>query len=289
MGSETRPLGPVGVELTGLDLRQPLVDGELDTLRRLVMEEGLVLLRDQPIEPDAQVALGRRFGSIEQLDVDRDGREPSMVVIGNVAADGSILPDDDPRMRLITINEGWHTDSAFRAIPASFSIFSAVIVPEVGGDTFYASLRAAWETLPKAEQEALYGLRGIHDYHAAYRRRGNTTGGLIGFDHPPLLHPLVRRHPETGATALYLSEHMEGIDGWSAERGQRLLERLVAHATRDDRVYRHRWREGDLALWDNRSMLHRAQGFDARYARKMHHVRIGGGEPPIAALPPTAA
>lgn len=289
MAFETISLGGIGVEIRGLDLRGDVGEAELAWLRRTVMDEGLAILREQPIDPDRHVALGRRFGSIEQLDVSREGLEPSMVVIGNVGPDGRVLPDDDPRMRLIAINEGWHTDSAFREIPASFSIFSAVIVPESGGDTFYASLRRAWETLPPEEQKQLYGLRGIHDYHAAYRRRGNETGGIVGFDAPPILHPLVREHPETGATGLYLSEHMEGIEGWPREDGKRLLARLLEHATREECVHRHHWRVGDLALWDNRSMLHRAQGFDARHPRKMHHVRIGGSEPPIAARPPLDA
>lgn len=289
MQLETKRLGPVGVELLGIDLCDEISDDAITELRRTVTHEGLVLIRNQPIEPERHVALGQRFGTIEQLDVDREGQEPSMVVIGNVDQEGRVFPDDDPRMKLISINEGWHTDSTFREIPASFSIFSAVVVPERGGDTFYASLHNAWDALSPDEQAKLYGLRGIHDYTAAYRRRGNEEGGIVGFDGPQRTHPLVRDHPETGRTGLFISEHMAGIEGWPEAEGQALAEKLIALATSDERVYRHPWAVGDLAIWDNRCMLHRAQGFDQRFPRRMHHVRVGGNELPIAATGPAAA
>ncbi|MHC4910388.1 MAG: TauD/TfdA dioxygenase family protein [Planctomycetota bacterium] len=286
---ETKRLGPVGVELLGVDLCGEIADELIAELRRTVMDVGLVLLRDQPIEPERHVALGQRFGSIEQLDASREGLEPSMVVIGNVDREGRVFPDDDPRMKLVSINEGWHTDSTFREIPASFSIFGAVVVPEQGGDTFYASLQNAWDALAPTDQAELYGLNGVHDYNAAYRRRGNEQGGIVGYDEPQRTHPLVREHPETGRKGLFISEHMAGIEGWPEAEGQALVEKLIALATSEDRVYRHHWEVADLAIWDNRSMLHRAQGFDQRFPRRMHHVRVGGDEPPIAATSPPVA
>jgi len=284
---ETRSLGALGVEIVDLDLHGQISDEDFSALRETIMDEGLVLFRGQPMEREAHVALGERFGAREHLNPMDDDRDPGLVVIGNVDATGQVLASDSPFMKLISINEGWHTDSSFRPVPASFSLFSAVVVPPEGGDTFYASLEKGWKALTEGERQSLYGLNGIHDYASAYRRRGSQSGAIVGFDDPPIAHPLVRRHPETGRSILYVSEHVASIEGWSLDESRRLLDRLIAETTREDRVYRHHWQVGDFAIWDNRSMLHRAQGFDGTHARVMHHVRVAGAERPIAAIPST--
>ncbi len=283
MEFEIEPLDPLGAEIRGLSLDARIDESTLAELRRAVVAHGVVLLRDQHLAPDEHVALGRRFGEPERGGFNEESPDPDLIVIANRGADGQIFADDDVRMRLVAINEGWHTDSSFRPIPASFSLFSAVVVPPEGGDTFYASLRRAWESLAAAEQRSLRGLVGIHDYAAAFRRFGSRIEGNPIFDLPPVSHPLVRRHPESGETILYTSEHVFGIEGMSNEEARPLLAHLLAHATAPGNVYRHHWRAGDLAIWDNRSMLHRAQGFDARFPRVMHHVRIAGTEAVIAA------
>ena len=289
VGSEhpfrTRPLGPIGVEIEGLDLRQPISDSAFAVLRATVVEEGLMLFRDQSLEPETQIALGKRFGPIEQLVVGDEDEEPSMVRISNVDGSGRVRSNDSHFMRLITINEGWHTDSSFREIPASFSVFSCVVAPEEGGDTMWASLQRPFDALDDATRRRLIGRLGVHDYAAAYRARGNDEGGIIGFDSDPLRHPLVRAHPETGRPGLYLTEHMSEIEGLPEEEGGALLAELLALVTADDNTFRHHWSVGDVAIWDNRSMLHKAQGFDERHARVMHHVRVAGFEAPIAWQP----
>lgn len=289
VGSEhpfrTRPLGPIGVEIEGLDLRQAISDSAFAALRASVVEEGLVLFRDQSLEPETQIALGKRFGPIEQLVVGDEDAEPSMVKISNVDAEGRVRQDEDHFMKLIAINEGWHTDSSFREIPSSFSVFSCVVAPEEGGDTMWAHLQRAFDRLDDATRARLVGRAGVHDYAAAYRARGNERGGIVGFDSDPLRHPLLREHPESGRPGLYVSEHMSEIGGLSAEEGEAVRSKLLDLVTADDNTYRHHWAEGDVAIWDNRMMLHRAQGFDQRYARVMHHVRVAGSEAPIPWTP----
>lgn len=281
----THPLSGVGVEIEGLDLREPISDATFARLRRTVVDEGLALLRGQRLAPEAQIALGKRFGPIEQLILDAEDDEPSMAVIGNVDADGKVLPADSRHMKLIQINEGWHTDSSFRENPASFSVFSCVVAPDEGGDTFWTSLEKGWRRLPAAEQARLLPLDGVHDYAAAYRARGNEKGGIVGFDSDPVVHPLVREHPESGAPSLYVSEHVARLEqsGRPVEGGDEILRAVLEVVTRPEGVHRHHWSEGDVAIWDNRSMLHRAQGFDDRFPRVMHHVRVAGFEPPIRA------
>lgn len=285
IGFETRRLGAIGVEVLGLDLREILSDATFAELRRTVVDEGLVLVRGQALSAEKQIALGKRFGPIEQLVVADEDQEPSLVKISNLDGEGKVRSNDSRFMRLITINEGWHTDSSFREVPASFSVFSCVVAPEEGGDTFWASLQRPFERLDRATRDRLVGRAGVHDYAAAYRRRGNEEGGMIGFDSAPLRHPLLRRHPESGRPGLYVSEHMSEIDGLSDSEAESLRARLLELVTAEDNVYRHHWSVGDLAIWDNRSMLHKAQGFDERYARVMHHVRVAGFEPPIPWAP----
>lgn len=274
-------LGGVGVEIEGLDLRSEIPDSSFSALRRTVVEEGLVLFRDQPLEEATQIALGRRFGPIEQLVVGEEDQEPSLVKISNLDGEGNVRANDSHFMQLISINEGWHTDSSFREIPASFSVFSCVVAPDAGGDTMWASLQRPFDALDEETRSLLVGKTGVHDYAAAYRARGNAEGGIVGFDSDPLEHPILREHPESGRPGLFLSEHLSEIEGLSPEESAAVQSKLLGLVTANDNTYRHHWSVGDVAIWDNRSMLHRTQGFDERYPRVMHHVRVAGSEAPI--------
>ena len=267
----TRPLVPFGVEIVDVDLRGEIAPGRFAALRRLVVEEGLVLARGQAMSAQEHCRLGERFGSLESLSLERDRRASGVLVVSNLGDDGRTLGPRDRRMRTLAANELWHTDSSFRDRPASFSLLSAVVVPDQGGDTLFASLRRGWDTLDPGLRAGLHGLRAVHDYTA------------MGF--PPVAHPIVRVHPESRRVGLYLSEHARAVEGWPEDRGRALIDRLLSRCTRPSEVYRHSWRVGDLLLWDNRSMLHRAQGFEADHPRVMHHVRVAGTEGVIPAPP----
>lgn len=257
-----------------------VTDTAFGELRAALLEHGVLVLREQRMTPEQQVALGRRFGELEGQEFNARSPHPDVITLSNVAEDGKILQPDDRAMLSIGINERWHTDSSFREVPAAVSIFSAAVVPAEGGDTFYANMRAGWQALDPAERAALRGLRAVHDYDRAY----TEAGGILpeGVELPPVSHPVVRAHPETGEPSLYVSAHAFGIEGMSELAGRALLGRLLDVCTRDENVYRHRWAVGDLLLWDNRCMLHRAQGFDGRNGRTMHHVRVSGNEAVIA-------
>lgn len=283
MSLEARPLGPLGVEVEGLDLRRPISDALWQALRALVMREGLVVFRDQPMSPEHQIELARRFGPLENTSLEDGPMDVSKIELSNVDATGRVLSDEDVRMQLVAVNEGWHTDGSFSEIPASFSLFAAVTVPPEGGDTLFASQQLGWEALAPAERAALFGLRGRHDYDRAYAMRQLDMRAVFEGPAPSSSHPLVRRHPETGRTGLFVSEHLYEIEGMPPEAARALVRRLLDVCTDPARIYRHRWSPGDLLIWDNRSMLHRAQGFDARHARVMRHVRVAGAESTIAA------
>jgi len=283
MSLESKRLGPLGVEVLGLDLRESISETDWQALRDLVMREGLVLFRDQPMDAERQIALGCRFGELENTTIDGGPVDESKTLLTNVDVDGNILADDHVMMQLLAINEGWHTDSSFRDIPASFSLFSGVTVPEEGGDTFFASFQLGWDALPEDEREKLLGLRALHDYNEAYATREVDMTGVFGGAAPCGTHPIVRRHPETGRTGLFVSEHVFGIEGMPSDEAKALNRRLVDICIDPARVYHHHWSLGDLLIWDNRSMLHRAQGFDPQHPRVMRHVRVAGSEAAIAA------
>jgi alpha-ketoglutarate-dependent taurine dioxygenase len=278
----THPLDSIGAELRGLDLGRGLADEDFASLRLALLEHGVLVLRDQSLDDAQQIALGRRFGELEGQEFTGGAAQRDVLVVSNVLPDGRVAPAETGRMRSISINEVWHTDSSFRDVPAAVSIFRAVEVPPVGGDTLYASLRRGWLELDEARRAKLVGLRAIHDYGAAYDRAGGRLPDEARRLMTPVSHPMLRRHPETGETVLYVSGHASGVEGLAPDEGRALIEELVAFCTRKGRVYRHLWQPGDLVIWDNRSMLHRAQGFDDRHRRVMHHVRVAGQEPVIA-------
>lgn len=285
MACLTRPLEPIGAEISGIDLGA-IDDAGFAELHAAVLRHGVVVVREQRITPEEQVALGHRFGPIEGQEYALGSVHPEVIVIGNVDGEGRVVPRDEMMMRLIQVNEQWHTDSSFRDVPASISIFAAVVVPPEGGDTFYASMREGWRALPAKRQAELYGLEAVHDYAEAYRSTGGSgLPASISDGITPKRHPLVRVHPETRETSLFVSGHVYGVDGWEPEAGRAFVQELVAECTRPERVYRHRWQAGDVLLWDNRSMLHRAEGFSDAHARVMHHVRVAGEGPVIAAAP----
>jgi len=279
MTLEIEALDPIGARLHGLDLGAGLADAGFEQLHAALLEHGVLVVPGQPLSMPEQVALGRRFGELEGYEFTLASPDRNVIVITNVGPDGNVMPRDATAMRAIEINERWHTDSSFREVPASVSIFAAQRVPEVGGDTFYASLRKGWLSLPEEKRAELHGLRAVHDYAEAYRSTGGEIPGMEVEDLTAVTHPIVRVHPETGECGLYLSSHTSGVEGMDAEAGRALLDGLLAWCTRQPAVYRHRWAVDDVLLWDNRCMLHRAEGFDETHPRRMHHVRVAGDGP----------
>jgi alpha-ketoglutarate-dependent taurine dioxygenase len=274
---DVRPFDPVGAEICGLDLRE-LDAASFGRLRAALLEHGVLILRGQRLDDTSQSAVARWFGEPEGLGREMGTEHPEVIAISNVAADGRVLPRSADAMMSLAVNEQWHTDSSFRELPSTVSVFRAEVVPEVGGDTEFASLRAGWLALSDEERAELEPLRLVHDYACSWRRLGADLPP--SFHSPPVSHPLVRTHPETGERCLYLSDHAYAIEGWPADEGRARIEQLIALCTSAERVYRHRWSVGDVAIWDNRCMLHRAEGFDEVHPRVMFHVRVAGVRTP---------
>jgi alpha-ketoglutarate-dependent taurine dioxygenase len=187
-------------------------------------------------------------------------------------------------------NEGWHTDSTYMPLASKAAMLYAMVLPPTGGETEFADMRAAWDALDPAMRAKLERLSAYHSIYYSQSRLGYTHGtdNLYGFhDKGEPLRPVVKTHPETGRKSIYTGRHAHGIPGMDAVESERFLDDLLEFACRAPRTYLHRWTLGDLVVWDNRCVLHRARPYDPNQARVLRGCRISGD--PATELAPTFA
>jgi len=271
---KVKPLHPLFVaEVTDLDLRLPARPGERDAIERVMDEYAVSVLRDQMIDDEQQIRFTRLYGDLEvqpevrsKVIVETDNpriRHREIFDVSNLDQAGRVLPRNDDRRSYALGNQLWHTDSSFRQLSATYSMLSARVVPPVGGDTEFIDTRAVYDALPQAMKTRIEGLVAEH---SIWRSRSLYGGYQPTAEElrvrPPAQHPLVRRHPGSGRKALYIARHISLIVGWPVADGQALIDELIAFATRPQFVYTHKWRVGDLVIWDNRCTMHRATPFD---------------------------
>ncbi len=230
------------------------------------------------------IAFSRRFGPLERTLSKRTDRQ-EISLLSNVAQDGGIAKPDDNLGLFLKGNRYWHTDSSFKKVGAKVSLLRAVEVPDSGGDTEWADMRAAWDALDPDTQRQLEGLEAVHSY--AYSQ--GKVGGIALLNRrerdalPPVRQPIVRVHPATGRQNLYVGRHASHIVGMPIEEGRALLERLTQEACRPPRIFRHRWRAGDIVAWDNRCVLHRGHPWPFDQPRVMKRTTVAGdGDNPWA-------
>jgi alpha-ketoglutarate-dependent taurine dioxygenase len=269
----------LGAVVTGVELAS-MTDAEWTAIEAAFHEHAVLVLPAQHLSDAEQVAFGRRFGelSIETM------------AFTNCTEDGSLLPPEDPLMRHLAGNEGWHTDSSFQTRSAKASMLSARRVPADGGQTEWADMRAAYEALDDQTRRRIAGLSAFHSLYYSQARIGMAPavtaaanarlGGQATVDAPIVheapLRPLVKVHPVTGRPALFVGRHAYGIPGLDPDDSTRLLDELIEFACQPPRVHRHRWQPGDIVVWDNRCVLHRARPYDPNEARYMVHTRVAG-------------
>lgn len=234
----------------------------------------LLVFPDQHLTDGEQLTFAQRFGALEP--------GLSMAPISNVSADGSLHAPDGFVMNMLRGNEGWHTDSSYMPRAAKASMLSAHVVPAAGGETEWADMRAAYDALDDATRARVDTLQSYHSIRWSQQQAG-LTGGGYGYDvDAPPLRPLVKVHPVTGRRSLFIGRHAHAIPGLDSEESARLLAGLLEFACQPPRTYRHSWRPGDIAVWDNRSVLHHACGYDYNERRVMKHTRISGDESEVA-------
>jgi alpha-ketoglutarate-dependent taurine dioxygenase len=268
------------VKLSALD------DDTWRALHAAWLQYALLIFPGQHLTRDEQIAFAHRFGPLEF----------EIAPISNVKPDGSLRSDtvSDDVVAVLKGNMGWHADSTYMPVQAKGAVFSAEVVPTVGGHTGFADMRAAYEALSEPLRAQVEQLSAHHSLYYSQSKLGHVvkragkSGDYSGYgfhDGPVPRRPLVKTHPETGRKALAIGRHAHNIPGMSTDESERFLQDLVDFACQPPRVYHHDWSPGDVVLWDNRCLLHRATPWDMSQPRVMWHSRLAGDPVNEAALP----
>jgi len=278
-----RPIGPTfGAEINGMPIHGEVAPELLAHFISLLHQYRVLIVPEIALDPADLVAFSRRFGPLE-IHSRFDNTLPAhreVFCVGNVERDGMKG----------SFNRGveqWHADSSYRALPSDASLFYGEIVPPEGAETLFADATAAYRTLDATMKRRIDGLYAVHSLETLSQwgqrhnpdRKPSNPERVAAF--PPVRQPLVRSHPATGSKSLYVCpaviSHVEGIDTAESEA---LIDTLIAHTTQPRFVYSHRWRQGDLVMWDNRAVLHTASLFDhTRYQRLMYRTTVAGNAP----------
>ena len=270
-----KPLSALfGAEVTGIDLSQPLAPETKRALHDAWVDNAVLVIRDQKLEPAQFAQAARIFGDLmaQQL---KQFTLPDHPEVGTISSRDLPVVDGKLHVR----GENFHTDHSNFAAPPKATTLHAVALPSTGGDTQFVDVRAAFDDLPEAMRSDLLKLRSPHVYESSQSPRKMAALSVEARAKvPQTVQPLVIRHPQTGRAALYLNTgRMEGIEGMAPEAGFKLIDELYAHATQPKYEYRHRWLAGDMVIWDNRSVLHQANGdFDPNEYRFLYRIMLEG-------------
>ncbi|MCG8544384.1 MAG: TauD/TfdA family dioxygenase [Alphaproteobacteria bacterium] len=273
--------GALGAEIEGIDLGQPLDDETFDEVRQAFLDHQVIFLRDQNFTPESQIAFARRFG---ELDIHRFAEglpdHPEVLPVVKEASE-----------RASNFGGMWHSDVTFYEEPVLGSILYAIETPPYGGDTMFANMYLAYETLSDGMKTLLEGLTALHSASRSYGRKGWTYRRYAAGSKSIKLrtdvdaenmvaHPVVRTHPETGRKTLFVNRaNTHRIEGWTQEESEPLLQFLYAHSERPEFTCRFRWRDKSAAFWDNRCVMHCALNDYHGFRREMHRVTICGDRP----------
>jgi alpha-ketoglutarate-dependent taurine dioxygenase len=269
-----------GVEITGIDLSKDLSPVAKQRILDLFAAHPILVFRDQQLTKEQQYNFTVNFGEVEDQHVGRHQdsiKYGAVHTVSNLDADGNpsgVLPERG--------NYFWHSDKSYHDVPSLLTMLHAVTLPPAGGATQFANTELAYAALPDSTKRRIDGLRAIHSWETSRTKSGSApaTDAQIR-ERPPVDHPIARTHPERGTKALYLGNHSSHIAGMPENDGRKLLANLEAHATSPAFVYAHRWMRGDLVMWDNRCLLHRAlTNYDmGRHARVLHRTVVRGTVP----------
>jgi taurine dioxygenase len=267
----------LGAEITGIDLSRPMSESTFGEIHNAFLQYGVLMFRGQNITREQHIDFSRRFGELDDhasLPRDRHPDYPELLMVTNRPN-----PDGTPSESRYT-GRSWHTDFSYTTHPALGSLLRCWELPEVGGDTLFANMTMAYDTLSEGMKKLIAGLHGIH-LSGTRKINVNDAGSARREEvmklNPPIAQPVVRVHPETGRKAIYLGEKVKRFDGMTEDESKPLIDYLNRHATRPEFVYRHQWRANDLLIWDNRCLLHQALGdFDETQTRHLERTTVKG-------------
>jgi taurine dioxygenase len=271
---------PLGAEARCGDVRA-LDEDAFAAIYQAALDHLVIRIRGQALSDPELIAFGARFGTLDFAPLAKTGKErarphPEIIVVSNVMENGvpiGVLRDAEVV---------WHSDNSYRETPLSYSLLYALEVPPSGGETGFANMYLALETLPAALRRAIEGRTIKHDM--TYNSAGDLREGFSPVDDvrkaPGPSHPIVRTHPETGCDALYLGRRPNAyVDGMAVDASEALLDALWSHATQPAFQWHHDWRAGDILIWDNRCVMHHRNPFDGGHRRVMHRVQCAGERP----------
>jgi len=272
-------------EVEGVDLARPVTPDLFAEIEAAFNEHAILLFRGQTITDAEQVGFSANFGPVftaTKYHWQNENRRlrGEMADISNIDHDGALLAPDDARRLHNRANQLWHTDNTFKHVPARCSLLSARAIPAEGGDTEFADMRAAWDMLDPGTQAQIKDLVTEHSRIFSKGALGIRFTEKELRDFAPVRQPLVRTHPRTARHSLFLSSHAGRIVGWPLPEALMLLRELTEHATQREFVYRHKWRVGDLVMWDNRVTMHRGRPYeDMKYPRDLRRTTLTCGAP----------
>ena len=276
MPTQIRPLTPaIGAVIEGVDLGQPMSDDLLGFLRQALLDHKVIFFEDQHITPVQHRDFAARFGELHTHPLYPGVPEaPELFILDNHAGN----PTD---------NDSWHTDVTFIETPPMASILYAKSLPPLGGDTLWSDMKAAYEALSPAMRDFLVGLDAVHDFARGFPTRGivaNAAGAAKHAEevakHPPVLHPVVRTHPETGEDGLFVNYGFtERIKGLRRKESDAILAMLFAHIQQPEFLVRWRWSDNAVAFWDNRVTQHYAVNDYLPHRRVMNRATVLGDRP----------
>ena len=271
-GMDILPLAAaLGAEVRGVDLAEPLDDDTVQALRAAWQEHQVLLFRGQRLTHAQHVAFSHHFGELDDhasIPAFRDKEVPQILRVANDVVGGRKQP----------VGRQWHSDLSITLRPARGSLLRCEVTPPVGGDTMFANTVAAYESLSEPIRRLIDGLEAVHDIAAARQNRGRTDLAEARKRTPPVVHPMVRVHPETGHKAIYVNEmSVSRVVGLSEEESRAILELVFAQVTRPENTFRHRWAPGDLLMWDNDATQHIALAdYDINVPRVLFRTTLVG-------------
>jgi len=269
----------LGAEIHGVDLSHPLSEADFAEIEAAWHEHAVLIIPGQGLSDAQHLDFTRRFGRLEQS-IKRTV-STGLSRLSNVDRDGQVVPRSSLQARFLVGNTYWHSDSSYKRVGAKASILAAHVVPDEGGETEWADMRAGYDVLDAGMKDWLADKVAVHSYEFSHAPFGGME--LLGPDElahlGPVEHPVIRTHPATGRKNLFVGRHASHILGEDLEESRALLARLTNEAAQPPRTLKHKWRAGDLVIWDNRCVLHRGHRWPDDQARTMVRTTVAGDDP----------
>ena len=278
----TRPLHRLfGAIVEGVDITKPIHDETFTELQNALTEFSVLVFPGQEINDAQQIAFSQRFGPLETTKVGTRGTGSPLVILSNIGEDNRVVPFADRLNMVNRANMQWHADSSFKRIPAQTSILSAREVPVTGGNTEFVSMRVVYAELPEDLKQAVEDRVAIHNFaHSRDKVDPNLMTDSERATLPPVRQAMVL--DQGHKLSLYIGSHVSDVEGMTTSESRKLIDRLLSFATQKQFIYRHTWCLHDLVMWDNRSVIHRAQPFiNHKERRRMVRTTIAGVTPTV--------